>query len=82
MHSLILPSFIFWQQETRLEDYRNYLNLKDEVDAHQDELMRECLCVQKVCIDVDTQHVQTLQSAPQLLIALQQFLDVKTAYVT
>lgn len=35
-------------QDTRLEDYRNYLNLKDEVDAHQDELYQECLAVQKV----------------------------------
>lgn len=35
-------------QDTRLEDYRNYLNLKDEVDAHQEELVQECLSVQKV----------------------------------
>lgn len=35
-------------QDTRLEDYRNYLNLKDEVDAHQQELTQECLAVQKV----------------------------------
>ena len=37
-------------QDTRLEDYRNYLNLKDEVDAHQDELYQECLVVQKVSV--------------------------------
>ncbi|DBB18543.1 hypothetical protein WJX82_001381 [Trebouxia sp. C0006] len=34
-------------RDTRLEDYRNYLNLKDEVDAHQEELVQECLSVQK-----------------------------------
>lgn len=37
-------------QDTRLEDYRNYLNLKDEVDAHQEQLTQECLSVQKVSL--------------------------------
>ena len=35
-------------QDTRLQGYTNYLNLKDEVDAHQEELHQECLSVQKV----------------------------------
>lgn len=45
MHACLSLAFV---QDTRLEDYRNYLNLKDEVDAHQDELYQECLAVQKV----------------------------------
>lgn len=57
----------FGMQDTRLEDYRNYLNLKDEVDAHQDELVQECLSVQKVhsltCLKLCIMHVPGLPHA-------------------
>lgn len=51
MHSSALRSILWLHlQDTRLEDYRNYLNLKDEVDAHQEQLTQECLSVQKVSL--------------------------------
>ena len=57
----------FGVQDTRLEDYRNYLNLKDEVDAHQDELVQECLSVQKVhsltCLKHCVMHLPGLPHA-------------------
>ena len=56
-----------WLQDTRLEDYRNYLNLKDEVDAHQEELVQECLSIQKV---IYTFALDSARVSTQLLIML------------
>ena len=47
-------------KDTRLEDYRNYLNLKDEVDAHQEQLTQECLSVQKVSLPCSKLHEPVL----------------------